>query len=175
MTVLDADFSVDPNGTDIDNELLYTGRRRDPETGLQLNRNRFYHAPLGRWINRDPSDYRGSEWNLYEYVKSRPLGSTDPTGLVPCAPFPLGCPPSPANCSHYNAVSTWWKPVCKCIAGDETRVCRWTPNGPWSNCVRACLQRCNVAVSWMGCTVSFPFCHGACFSSCTVNPGAPAY
>ena len=36
-TVLDADFSPDPNGvSDIDNEYLYTGRRLDPETGLQL-------------------------------------------------------------------------------------------------------------------------------------------
>ena len=38
-TVLDADFSVDADGiSDISNELLYTGRRLDPETGLQLNR-----------------------------------------------------------------------------------------------------------------------------------------
>ena len=80
VTVLDADFSVDPNGTDIANELLYTGRRRDPETHLQLNRNRFYHAPLGRWVNRDPIVYRGG-MNRYDYVGTRPTFYTDPTGL----------------------------------------------------------------------------------------------
>ncbi|MCA9240136.1 MAG: hypothetical protein KDA37_08055, partial [Planctomycetales bacterium] len=32
----------------IGNEHLYTGRRTDPETGLQLNRYRYYHQQLGR-------------------------------------------------------------------------------------------------------------------------------
>ena len=48
VTVLDASFADDAdNKSDIDNEYLYTGRRRDPETGLQLNRNRFYHVVWG--------------------------------------------------------------------------------------------------------------------------------
>ena len=55
VTVLDDNFSADSDGkSDISNEHLYTGRRRDPETGLQLNRNRFYASGLGRWVNRDP-------------------------------------------------------------------------------------------------------------------------
>ena len=29
----------------------------------------------------DPIGYEGSEWNLYEYVSSNPLESTDPFGL----------------------------------------------------------------------------------------------
>ena len=82
VTVLDADFSVDHNGSDNGNEYLYTGRRLDPETGLQLNRNRFYHAPLGRWVNRDPSGYIDG-YNLYEYVQSSPMTSVDPSGLAP--------------------------------------------------------------------------------------------
>ncbi len=81
VTVLDADFSADAdNKSDISNELLYTGRRLDPETGLQLNRNRFYASHLGRWVNRDPIGYEGSEWNLYEYVNGIPLNGLDPTG-----------------------------------------------------------------------------------------------
>jgi len=67
----------------IGNELLYTGRRLDPETGLQLNRNRFYAAGLGRWVNRDPIGYRGG-MNLYGYVSGRPLIGLDSLGLADC-------------------------------------------------------------------------------------------
>jgi len=66
----------------ISNELLYTGRRRDPETGLQLNRNRFYASHLGRWVNRDPIGYNGSKWNLFEYVNGMPTIATDPKGYA---------------------------------------------------------------------------------------------
>ena len=62
VTVLEPNYSPDPdNKSDVNNEILYTGRRRDPETNLQLNRNRFYASHLGRWINRDPIGYLG--WN----------------------------------------------------------------------------------------------------------------
>ncbi len=73
VAVLDADYSADADGvSDIDNEYCYTGRRLDPETGLQLNRNRFYYAALGRWLNRDPIGYEGGSDNLYEYVSGQP-------------------------------------------------------------------------------------------------------
>jgi len=63
----------------VDNEFLFTGRRRDPETGLQLNRNRFYHQQLGRWVSRDPIGFEGG-WNLYgAYFVT---GGVDPTGEV---------------------------------------------------------------------------------------------
>ena len=59
VTVLDADFSADSdNKSDISNEHLYTGRRLDPETGLQLNRNRFYAAGLRKMGES------GSDWVL---------------------------------------------------------------------------------------------------------------
>ena len=56
------------------------GGRLDPETGLQLNRNRFYASHLGRWVNRDPILYEGSPWTLYEYLRGQPTIWTDPTG-----------------------------------------------------------------------------------------------
>jgi len=59
-------------------ELRFTGRRTDPETGLQLNRNRFYHQQLGRWVSRDPIGYEGGSNNLYGYV----AWGIDPSGLV---------------------------------------------------------------------------------------------
>ncbi len=82
----DADGAVtewdkDSGGSDIDNEYLYTGRRLDPETGLQLNRNRFYASHLGRWVNRDPIEYKARGKNLYEYVGSGPTFYVDPQGL----------------------------------------------------------------------------------------------
>jgi RHS repeat-associated protein len=80
-TVLDADFTPDSgNESDIDNELQYTGRRIDPETGLQLNRFRFYHQQLGRFITRDPIEYF-DDWNFYAYVHQNPIVQLDPSGL----------------------------------------------------------------------------------------------
>jgi RHS repeat-associated protein len=65
------------------NPYTYTGRRLDPETGLNQYRNRYYHAQLGRFVSRDPIGYRGRSPNLYQYVGSMPAVSTDPTGEVP--------------------------------------------------------------------------------------------
>ncbi len=139
VTVLDADFSADSdNKSDISNEHLYTGRRLDPETGLQLNRNRFYAAGLGRWVNRDPIGYFAG-YNLYRYVDSNPAKYLDPEGLSweeldwkpPKRNPPLPeIPPSDKNCCKYKD------------GGDDAlyKICMKTPDDPWSNCVRDCLQ-----------------------------------
>jgi RHS repeat-associated protein len=96
VTVLDDDFSDDDNQeSDIGNTHLYTGRERDRESGLQLNRARFYAAHLGRWVNRDPIGYRGSPYNLYEYARGAPIVATDAYGKFPwwliVFPFLEGC------------------------------------------------------------------------------------
>ncbi len=64
------------------NTHFYTGRERDSETGLQLNRNRFYHPQLGRWLQRDPLGYDDSTTNLNLYASGRPLEGSDPYGLL---------------------------------------------------------------------------------------------
>ena len=79
VTFLNASFSV-ITGSAIGNQHLYTGRERDWETGLQLNRNRFYAAHLGSWANRDPIGYWGG-MNLYGYVGGMPTYYVDPSGL----------------------------------------------------------------------------------------------
>ena len=61
---------------------LFTGRERDTESALQLNRNRYYHPRLGCWIARDPMGYVTGEVNLYRYVLNGPIDRTDPSGLV---------------------------------------------------------------------------------------------
>ena len=97
VTILDADFSADAdNKSDIDNEYLYTGRRRDPETGLQLNRNRFYHATMGRWVSRDPIGYRNGS-NLYGYVNGMPTYYVDPLGLRKVIVTPDPAPVDPGK------------------------------------------------------------------------------
>ena len=62
---LAADWSLQENG-DVDgiasnyaNEILFTGHRRDPETGLYVTLYRIYHPTLGRWLQRDPIGYGG--------------------------------------------------------------------------------------------------------------------
>jgi RHS repeat-associated protein len=80
VTFLDPSFVIRTSSL-IANAHLYTGRERDPETGLQLNRHRYYAAHLGRWVNRDPIAYADG-MNLYMYGDSQPLVMTDPSGLL---------------------------------------------------------------------------------------------
>jgi RHS repeat-associated protein len=62
---------------------LFTGRERDTESALQLNRNRYYHARLGCWITRDPMGYAARDTNLYRYVVNQPCDRFDPSGKDP--------------------------------------------------------------------------------------------
>jgi RHS repeat-associated protein len=81
VKVLNDDFSdATSNVSGIANTHFYTGRERDAETGLQLNRWRFYEPPLGRWLQRDPIEYEGG-LDLYEYVRGRATLGRDPLGL----------------------------------------------------------------------------------------------
>ena len=78
VTFLDANFANPATSSAISNEYLYTGRRLDPETGLQLNRNRFYHATMGRWVNRDPIISPSREFSLV--FSAQINGSEDMSG-----------------------------------------------------------------------------------------------
>jgi len=69
------------HSTDYENPYLYTGRRLDAEMGLYYYFARYYHAQLGRFINRDPIEYGGGDANLYRYVSNQPTIATDPSGL----------------------------------------------------------------------------------------------
>ncbi len=68
LRVLKPDFTphTDPgiNGSAYKWSYFFTGRELDYESGFQLNRNRYYHSGLGRWINRDPIGYADG-YNLY--------------------------------------------------------------------------------------------------------------
>ncbi|HEV7745843.1 MAG TPA: RHS repeat-associated core domain-containing protein [Pyrinomonadaceae bacterium] len=58
----------------------YTGRERDPDTGLMYYRARWYDPDTGRFISEDPIGLAGGI-NQYAYVSNNPLNGTDPTGL----------------------------------------------------------------------------------------------
>jgi RHS repeat-associated protein len=79
--VLDAGFTLDAdNVSDVGNAYTYTGRQFDSETGLYYYRARYYQAQLGRFVRRDPLQFEGSRWNLYEYVNGSVLNAFDPFG-----------------------------------------------------------------------------------------------
>ena len=50
------------------------------ETGLQLCQHRYYDSSTGRFVNRDPIDYKGG-LNLYAYCANNPINTTDPNGF----------------------------------------------------------------------------------------------
>jgi len=58
----------------------YTGRERDPDTGLLYYRARFYDPQLGRFISEDPIGLAGGI-NTFAYVGNNPQNATDPQGL----------------------------------------------------------------------------------------------
>jgi RHS repeat-associated protein len=63
-------------------EFIFTGRRYDSETGLYFYRARYYSPTLGRFISRDPTEFRGGS-NLYQLMNGGPLTTVDPDGLAP--------------------------------------------------------------------------------------------
>ena len=88
VTILDPNFDEDSGQvSDIANGILYTGREWDSETGIYYYRNRYYDGQIGRFVNRDPIAYEGSEWNLYEYASCRPQHKVDPTGFLAQVPI----------------------------------------------------------------------------------------
>ena len=103
----------------IANPHLYTGRRLDEETGLYYYRARYYDAPLGRLVNRDPIGYEANDANLYRYVRNNPVIATDPSGTWP----------------SYLRFTGW----CKCARGASVYTIGFAGKlGP--KCTYACLD-----------------------------------
>jgi RHS repeat-associated protein len=76
--------SVTQGGT---NKRQFTGHERDPESGLDYMMARYYSPVLSRFIATDPGamDVKISpqSWNLYSYVRNRPIVSIDRDGRNP--------------------------------------------------------------------------------------------
>jgi RHS repeat-associated protein len=88
------------------NEVLYSGYRLDPETGLYHVRHRVYHVALGLWLERDPEGYVDG-MSLYEYCRSRPAVETDALGLEVYVVFSYVNPDKDAPKSFKRAGETW--------------------------------------------------------------------
>lgn len=63
------------------NELIFTGRRYDPEAGIYFYRARYYIPDQGRFICRDPLDYVDG-LSLYQFSTSSPPDRADPSGTL---------------------------------------------------------------------------------------------
>jgi RHS repeat-associated protein len=63
-------------------EFGYAGRPLEERTGLSDNRARWYEPATGRFLNEDPSGFKGGDANLFRYVGNDPLGRIDPSGLA---------------------------------------------------------------------------------------------
>ena len=57
---------------------MFTGKQKDPDTGLYYFNARWYDASLGRFVTQDPIR-DGVNW--YAYCENNPLKFVDPTGL----------------------------------------------------------------------------------------------
>jgi len=60
----------------------YAGRPLEARTGLSDNRARWYEPGTGKFINEDPSGFKGGDTNLFRYVGNDPLNQVDPSGLT---------------------------------------------------------------------------------------------
>ncbi|NCD35013.1 MAG: hypothetical protein EOL87_16545 [Spartobacteria bacterium] len=74
--------------TSLYNPFKYVGAFGVMDEGNHLffMNNRYYHALLGRFIQRDPSGFSGG-YNLYRYANNNPATAIDPLGLAPLDPY----------------------------------------------------------------------------------------
>jgi RHS repeat-associated protein len=79
------DYLIDPQSpvtrdySIIDNEILWQGRRYDPESNMYYYRNRTYDPTMGRFLQTDPMGYQDS-MNLYQGMGMNPVNFVDPMG-----------------------------------------------------------------------------------------------
>ena len=88
-TIVEA-YDYDPYGVLMPGRTLgsdtkerFTGKERDPETGLDYFGARYYLSALGRWGNVDPLGDSFPSWSPYNYVLDNPMSYSDPSGRCP--------------------------------------------------------------------------------------------
>ena len=64
------------------NQLRYTGREADTDTGLYYYRARYYDNSIGRFVSEDPLGFKAG-MNFYAYVNNNPVNGNDPSGKCP--------------------------------------------------------------------------------------------
>ncbi len=95
---------------------------------FSLQRGGNYDPYSGRFLSEDPIGFKSGDFNLYRYVKNRPLNARDPLGLygtTECAYYDQTCQ---ANGGRYECDAAPW-------------LCNTFPkNNQGSDCMRQCLQ-----------------------------------
>jgi len=82
VTVCDGSWTPrEGNASAYSNEVLFTGHRLDPESGLYYTLWRHYHPTLGDWTGRDPKGYVDG-MGLYVYCGNSPVTQKEPDGLM---------------------------------------------------------------------------------------------
>ena len=127
ITVLNADWSTPPAGTQPTVDNLYQGMTLDSVTDLYYARNRNYDPSLGsvlrqepksrlsagvahREINQYPLQYINGA-NTYQFVVSNPVNAVDPWGLAFQLVDPYFVPGSPVPFSGTNFGNVDWQRV----------------------------------------------------------------
>ncbi|MEI7997552.1 MAG: RHS repeat-associated core domain-containing protein, partial [Methylococcaceae bacterium] len=83
---LSTSYAYDPygkgtaSGEASTNPFQYTGRENDG-TGLYYYRARYYHPGAQRFVSEDKIGFSSGSFNLYTYVKNRPVNRFDSLGL----------------------------------------------------------------------------------------------
>ena len=90
--------TISTTGSSNNNQLHYTGREQDPDTGLYNYRNRTYDPSTGTFTTEDPKGFAAGV-NFYIYALNNPINANDPYGFTTLAPInpQEGCP-SNASC-----------------------------------------------------------------------------
>jgi len=123
--VMDASFGSRANSS-YAWETRYGAYHWDSETGLYHVRNRFLHPKLGRWLSRDPVEYRHGT-NLYAYGADNPVSSVDSVGLGILN-----------DCVNTYVPEPDRKPIIKCIL---TCVCDKSSPKAYLDCLKKCLKK----------------------------------
>ncbi len=80
-----------PSVTADANNVNFTSKDRDAESGNDFFGARYYGSSMGRFMSPDlPVDQHPADpqsWNLYSYVRNNPLRMTDPTGDYACGTY----------------------------------------------------------------------------------------
>ncbi|MEJ5166378.1 MAG: RHS repeat-associated core domain-containing protein [Thermoanaerobaculia bacterium] len=145
-----------------ENNLLYTSKEFDFETGLQFNRNIYYNANLGRFIQKD---FIFKNHNLFKCGYNSPINYNDPTGYfeistyVKCLMPPLTteeCLGSLSSCLIFcNDMGNYFAALC----AKEFDLCLENCN---SN--PRCIEICHSNFHW--CMLSVIIIKCECYRNC---------
>ncbi len=148
------------------NNLIYTAREFEFDTGLQFNRNRYYNASLGRFVYKD--QFKTLE--VFQYASNSPLDFIDPFGesiFMTCFIGPIIPPCKGWQWASYigcigvcSGIASYFQSLCE----DELARCIDRCPDFDADCLEGCHNNyfwCMVAV-----TVLYCYCSGECKSIC---------